>query len=70
MDGYQLRRMVSDVERNSQNKTDLAKKIIRILSRPPREEREEERKKEKERRAAGHPSSAYAPMSHAVSCIV
>ncbi|XP_063440460.1 uncharacterized protein LOC134721406 isoform X1 [Mytilus trossulus] len=65
LDGYQLRRMVSDVERNCGNKTDLAKKVIRILSRPPKEERDEERKREKERRSAGHSSSGYGPMSHA-----
>lgn len=67
LDGYQLRRMVSDVERNCGNKTDLAKKVIRILSRPPKEERDEERKREKERRSAGQSSSGYAAMSHAVS---
>ena len=37
MDGYQTRRMLSDVESKSSNKAELAKKIISILCRPPME---------------------------------
>lgn len=59
-EGYNFRRMVNEVEKTA-NKTDLAKKIIRILTRPPREEREKEKEKNKEKRSKGMPSNPGLP---------